>query len=72
MHALQKITRLQREATSARVEARQKRREAAFKRQEVWIWDAKFMGEVQKLSAEGKLDGFEELRKLAAQCQGAR
>ena len=30
------------------------------------------MGEVQKLSAEGKLDGFEELRKLAAQCQGAR
>lgn len=72
MHALQKITRLQREATSARVEARQKRREAAFKRQEVWIWDAKFMGEVQKLSAEGKLAGFEELRKLATQCQGAR
>ena len=72
MHALQKITRLQRGATSARIEARQKRREAAFKRQEVWIWDAKFMGEVQKLSAEGKLAGFEELRKLATQCQGAR
>lgn len=72
MHALQKITRLQREATSARIEARQKRREAGFKRQEVWIWDAKFMGEVQKLSAEGKLAGFEELRKLATQCQDAR
>ncbi|PVH78967.1 hypothetical protein DL98DRAFT_232223 [Cadophora sp. DSE1049] len=72
MHALQKIARLQREATSARIDARQKRREAAFKRQEVWIWDARFMGEIQKLSAEGKLAGFEELQKLATQCQGAR
>ncbi|KAH7416790.1 hypothetical protein BKA64DRAFT_277142 [Cadophora sp. MPI-SDFR-AT-0126] len=72
MHALKKITRLQREATSARIDARQKRREASFKRQEVWIWDAKFMGEIQKLSGEGKLAEFEELQKLAAQCQGAR
>ncbi|KAL5322343.1 hypothetical protein ACEPPN_010316 [Leptodophora sp. 'Broadleaf-Isolate-01'] len=72
MHALQKIARLQREATSARIDARQKRREAAFKRQEVWIWDAKFMGEVQRLSAEGKLAGLGELLKLAAKCQSAR
>ncbi|KAG4435150.1 hypothetical protein IFR05_009382 [Cadophora sp. M221] len=72
VHALQKIARLQREATSAGIDARQKRREAAFKRQEVWIWDAKFMGEVQRLSAEGKLAGLGELLKLAANCQSAR
>ncbi|KAK0125873.1 hypothetical protein ONS95_007501 [Cadophora gregata] len=72
MHALQKISSLQREATSARIEARQKRREAAFKRQEVWIWDGKFMGEIQKLSASGNLAGFEELQRLALSCQSAR
>ncbi|KAG4427570.1 hypothetical protein IFR05_016947 [Cadophora sp. M221] len=72
MHALQKIARLQREATSAQIDVRQKRREAAFKRQEVWIWDAKFMGEVQRLSAEGKLAGLGELLELTTKCQNAR
>lgn len=72
MHALQKITRIQQEATSARIDARQKRREAALKRQEVWVWDAKFMVEVQRLSAEGRLAGFEELTRLAARCQATR
>ncbi|KAG4427376.1 hypothetical protein IFR05_017140 [Cadophora sp. M221] len=72
MHTLQKIARLQRGAACAQVNARQKRREAAFKREEVWTQDAKFMGEIQRLWAEGKLAGLGELPKLAAQCQSAR
>jgi hypothetical protein len=72
MDLLQSIAKLQRAATRARIEARQKRREATFKRQDVWIWDAKFMGEIQKLNAQGKLQGFEELSRLAAECQASR
>lgn len=72
MDSLQSIAKLQRAATRARIEARQKRREATFKRQDVWIWDAKFMGEIQKLNAQGKLQGFEELSRLAAECQASR
>jgi hypothetical protein len=72
MQAIQRFTRLQREATSASIDARQKRREAAFKRQDVWIWDAKFMVEVQRLTAEGKLAGLEELLRLGEKCQNSR
>ena len=72
MQALQRIARLQRAATSARIDLRQKRRAASFKRQAVWVWDAKFMGEVQRLTAQGKLAGFEELLRLAAECQNSR
>ncbi|KUJ07136.1 uncharacterized protein LY89DRAFT_789931 [Mollisia scopiformis] len=72
MHALQSIEILQTAATMARIEARQKTREASFKRQDVWVWDAKFMGEIQRLNAQGNLKGFEELSRLATQCQTAR
>jgi hypothetical protein len=64
MQALQRIARLQKTATSARIDLRQKRRAASFKRQAVWVCDAKFMGEVQRLMAQGKLADFE--------CQNAR
>jgi hypothetical protein len=72
MQAIQRLIRLQREATSARVSARQKMREATFKRQDVWIWDAKFMGEIQRLTAQGKLADFDELRRIGEQCQNVR
>ncbi|KAH7348830.1 hypothetical protein BKA65DRAFT_268543 [Rhexocercosporidium sp. MPI-PUGE-AT-0058] len=72
MQALQRIARLQRAATSARIEGRQKRREAANKRQDVWIRDANFMTEIQRLVAEGKLGGMEILLHLASQCQATR
>ncbi|KAE8447122.1 hypothetical protein EG329_011106 [Mollisiaceae sp. DMI_Dod_QoI] len=72
MYSLQSIAKLQRAATRARIEARQKRREASFKRDDVWIWDAKFMGEIQRLNAQGNLRGFEELSRIAAECQAAR
>jgi hypothetical protein len=72
MQALQRIARLRREATSASVNARQKKREASFKRQDVWVSDGKLMGEIQRLAAQGKFDGFEELVRLAAGCQMAR
>jgi len=72
MQALQRIARLQREATSAQIEARQKRREATLRRQDVWMWDAKLMAELQRLTAEGKLAGLEELLRIGEQCQDAR
>jgi hypothetical protein len=72
MQALQRIARLQKTATSARIDLRQKRRAASFKRQAVWVCDAKFMGEVQRLMAQGKLADFEGLSGMAAECQNAR
>ncbi|KAF8859022.1 hypothetical protein BDZ45DRAFT_371572 [Acephala macrosclerotiorum] len=72
MFSLQSVAKLQRAATRARIEVRQKGREASFKRQDVWVRDAKFMGEIQRLDAQGKLKGFEELSRLATECQAAR
>ncbi|KAK6580099.1 hypothetical protein PZA11_007121 [Diplocarpon coronariae] len=72
MQALQRISALQREATGARTENRQKRGEAANKRYDIWVRDAKFIGEVQRLVARGKIVGFGELSPLASQCQAAR
>ena len=72
MHALHQITRLQKQAVNAQIDAREKRRKAGFKRRDVWICDANFMKELQKLIAKEHLKGFEELRKLALDCQEAR
>lgn len=72
MGSLQSIANLQGAATTACVDARQKRREAKFKREDVWFWDDKFMGEIQRLNIQGKLQGFEELSRLAAECQKSR
>ncbi|KAI9055379.1 hypothetical protein LZ554_000336 [Drepanopeziza brunnea f. sp. 'monogermtubi'] len=51
IQALQKSEKMQRAATSALFEARQKSRKASIKRQEVWKGDAKFMGEIRRFSA---------------------
>jgi hypothetical protein len=72
MHALHRITRLQRQACNAQIDARQKRREAEFRRAEVLLRDERFMKELQRLLAGGKLKEFDELHRLAGECQEAR
>jgi hypothetical protein len=72
MQSLQRLSRLHEQAVTAQVHDRQKRREVGFKRTDVWVCDAKFMKELQKLSAQGKLKDFEELQKLGNACQNAR
>jgi hypothetical protein len=72
MQDLHHISKLQEEASHAQIDARQKKREASFKRQDVWLRDAEFMRHVQKLSAQGRFDGFEDLALLANKCQIAR
>jgi len=72
MQALQRIARLQREAASAQIDARQKMREVGIKRKDVWVRDAAFMSEVQLLNAQGRLVEVEKLLVLAADCQAAR
>jgi hypothetical protein len=72
MKALQRFSRLQQEAANAQIDARQKMREVGFKRRAVWISDAAFMREVQRRMAQAIPDGFEELMRLATECQTAR
>jgi hypothetical protein len=72
MQGLQRLARLQEDAMNAQIDARQKRREAGFKRQDVWICDAEFMRQIQVLGAERKFEGMEELLKQAERCQKAR
>ncbi|KAL2064649.1 hypothetical protein VTL71DRAFT_3787 [Oculimacula yallundae] len=72
MQALQRIAKLQREVAWSQSISQQKVREAAFKRRDVWIRDANFMTEIQRLVAEGKLAGQERLLYLASQCQASR
>lgn len=72
MPALKRVIKLQRETVRAQIEARQKRRIAGFKRRDVSNCDAALMKEVQKLTAQGKLKGFDELLSLAEYCQEAR
>jgi hypothetical protein len=72
MQGLQRVARLQEEAMNAQIDARQKRREAGFKRQDVWTCDAEFMRQIQVLGAERKFEGMEDLLKQAERCQKAR
>lgn len=75
MQAIHRMSRLHKQAISAQIDARQKRRAAGFKRRDVWICDGKFMKELQRLMAEEKLKGFEGaegLVKLAEECQVVR
>ena len=72
MQGLQKLVRLRFSATNSSVFARQKKREASIKRQNVWSSDAKFMEEIQRLAALGKLEEFDELQRLAKECQITR
>jgi hypothetical protein len=75
MQGLQRVARLQEEVTTTQINFRQKRREAAFKRETVWDLDEKFMRELQKLIAQGRgnLQGdFKRLEELADECQAAR
>jgi hypothetical protein len=72
MQGLHHLSKLQEEASHAQIDARQKRREASFKRQDVWLMDAEFMKRVQELNAQGRFEGFEDLLQLANKCQIAR
>lgn len=72
LHTLQRIAKLQRDAAEAQIESRETRRDTFNKREDVWFWDNKFMGEVQRLTADGKLNGFDELTRIAKECQAAR
>lgn len=75
MQAMQRIARLHKQTIKAQIDAREKRRAAGFKRRDVWVVDAQFMRELQKLRAEEKLKGFEgaeRLIKLAEECQNVR
>jgi len=72
MRGLKAVATFQSEAVDAAIEAREKRREAAIKREQVWLSDAKFMEEIQRLSALGRFSASNELRVLSDQCQNAR
>jgi hypothetical protein len=75
MQAMKRMSRLHKQAISAQINARQKRRAAGFKRRDVWICDAAFMKELQVLMAQEKLrdfEGAEGLLKLAEECQTVR
>jgi hypothetical protein len=75
MQGLQRVARLQEQLTNTQIDFRQKRREAAFKRDLVWDSDARFMRELQKLIAEGSENlqrDFKKLEHLADACQAAR
>ncbi|KAH8671861.1 hypothetical protein BGZ60DRAFT_430307 [Tricladium varicosporioides] len=75
MQGLQRVSRLQEEVVNTQINFRQKRREAAFKREHVWDCDAKFMRELQQVIAQGRQylpEDFERLEELATECQVAR
>ncbi|QSZ31372.1 hypothetical protein DSL72_000937 [Monilinia vaccinii-corymbosi] len=72
LQGIPKLKRLQGEVVSAELQARQKMREVGYKRSAVSQADASFMKELQRLQAEGQLDGFEELSRLAHFCQAER
>lgn len=75
MQSLQRVAKLQEQLTNAQIDFRQKRREATFKRENVWDCDAKFMREIQKLMAQGLEDSHGnliKLRQLAVECQASR
>lgn len=72
MQDLNRLSKLQEEASHAQIDARQKRREASFKRQDVWLRDAEFMRCIQELNAQGHFNGFNNLTQLANKCQLAR
>jgi len=70
--SLKEVINLQKIAMEAQIDAREKRREAGFKRRDVWTRDATFMKELQRLIAKDQLKGFSELSQLAGDCQVAR
>ena len=70
--AVQRIGRLQRHTINAQIDARQKGREVGFKRRDVGVCDANFMKELQSLIGNERLKEFDNLLKLAAQCQSIR
>jgi len=72
VRSLKEVVKLQKLAMEAQIDAREKRREAGFKRRDVWTRDATFMKELQRLIAKDQLQGFNELAKLAGECQVAR
>lgn len=75
MQGLQRVSKLQEEVMNTQINFRQKRREAAFKRERVWDCDAKFMRELQQVIAQGRQylpEDFNRLEELATECQVAR
>jgi hypothetical protein len=59
-------------ASSVQVEVREKMLEVGYKRNHVAQCDANFMKELQRLQIQQQLGHFEQLSKLAVECQLAR
>ncbi|KAM3068657.1 hypothetical protein ACMFMG_011180 [Clarireedia jacksonii] len=72
LHGLHNLSDLRQAASSAQVEVREKMLEVGYKRNNVAQADANFMKELQRLQVQQQLGQFEELSKLAAECQLAR
>lgn len=72
MQALQRIAKFQNEAALSQVNTRQKMREVGFARRDVWVSDAKFMREVQRILSEKDIEELKALSSLADECQAAR
>ncbi|KAF7863096.1 hypothetical protein EAF04_007179 [Stromatinia cepivora] len=72
LQGIPQIKELQWRVVAAQIQARQKMREVGFKRSAVSRSDASFMKELQRLQAEGQLEAFEQLSRLADACQSAR
>ncbi|ESZ94918.1 hypothetical protein SBOR_4710 [Sclerotinia borealis F-4128] len=72
LQEIPRLKELQNEVVEAQILARQKMREVGFKRTDVSWADARFMKELQRLQADGQLEAFGELSRLAAACQSAR
>jgi len=72
MRRVSRLPRLREDLVEEEVLGRQKRRELRFKMNDVSNSDARFMKEVQGLTALGKLEEFPVLLRLANECQQAR
>ncbi|APA05263.1 hypothetical protein sscle_01g000330 [Sclerotinia sclerotiorum 1980 UF-70] len=72
LQGIPRIKELQWRVVAAQIQARQKMREVGFKRSAVSRADASFMKELQRLKAEGQLEAFDQLTRLADACQSAR
>jgi hypothetical protein len=72
LHGLHNLSDLRWAASSAQVEVREKMLEVGYKRNNVAQSDANFMKELQRLQIQQQLGQFEQLSKLAIECQLAR
>ncbi|PQE23481.1 hypothetical protein CJF31_00006127 [Rutstroemia sp. NJR-2017a BVV2] len=72
LRGLHNLSDLRWAASSVQVEVREKMLEVGYKRNHVAQSDANFMKELQRLQIQQQLGHFEQLSKLAVECQIAR